>query len=198
MNTTLNRSIIILFIIFSNYNSCFSEIEMDNGMSIRSEFILGFSYNATKLTQSTDANLSFNPNVRIIWDTDTRLNIGIEAALLPVSRTYLENVNTEFGQTDFLVSINTMPLMLIFNMNFEKLDFYGGAGISSTLSFMEAFSEKSGSNTLNGSYMFAASYSNEISDGIDLGIESGIYYITDIDVFIQKISIKMITDIISW
>jgi hypothetical protein len=198
MNISLNKYFLLLFSIFLSYQYCYSLVQPDKEMSLKSEIYAGFSYNLTYLLNNSNANIFPNPGIRLLWDTDTRLNLGIESAFLSMIKEEKIDISTEFSSTDFSANINTIPIMVVFNMNFDKLDFYAGAGISLTYSVIEAFSDKSISNIMNGSYMFAASYSYKISDGISLGFETGIYYITDIDLFLHKINMKTSFDMTSW
>jgi len=196
MNITLNRSIIILMIFLSCYIPSYSEDSED--MSINTEITFGLSYNITKLSENTDANIALNSSIRLLWDTDTRLNLGLEAGIFSILRSETNGIVTEFGITDLKTSIETIPIMFVINMNFAELDFYAGAGISLTYSIIEAYSEKAISNIMNGSYMFSVSYSLMSFTGFNFGVETGIYYITDVDAFLHKINFKANVELFSW
>ncbi len=200
MNIIVNTKflyVLFLVLIVSNIKMLSDDIDHTD-MSLKAQILFGASYNLTNLNNGRDANLSFCPGVRVIWNTDTKLNLGFESLHLPVSQTKMMNVETEFGATDFSADINTVPIMLIFNMDFGAIDFYGGTGISLTYSVIDSFGETSVSTMVNGSYMLAISYSISLFENIDFGVGSGFYYITDIDVFMQKMNMRLEIDIFSW
>ncbi len=129
-------------------------------------------------------NLFYSPSLRILWKPNHLLNIGIESAYLTVSKQDSTLTTTPFGTTVLKARLNAIPLLLVFNMKFSKIDLYYGIGVSYVTSRLQAFEEKVVISNWYYCYDAAIAYSLPISRKINIGLEAKSYFFPKL----QKIS----------
>ncbi len=185
MNIThLNKSILILFLlVFANEFYAQNKIDKARNFALSATITNGFLANINYETDFTK-NIYYSPSARLLWKPNHKLNIGIESGYLTISKIDSSVVSTAFGNTSFKARLNALPLLLVFNMNISKIQFYYGIGLSRITSRLEAFNDKVVVRSWYYCYNTSIAYSCKLSKNIELGIEAKSYFFPKL----QKIS----------
>jgi len=101
----LNR-IIICAILFSGI--AFGQ-GIDKTYSITTELGLGYSRFITTMDYNDLNKNGFEGTVRVMWNPEHLLSIGLETGYQYLYSIDINNYSTEFGNTDFSASMYTVP-----------------------------------------------------------------------------------------
>ena len=106
----------------------------------------------------------FGGTVRVMWKPEHLLRLGLETGLTQVYYIKSEDVQTEFGVTDFTSSMNAVPILLAISMPLTKrIDVYAGLGSFFLYSNTESFG------------------SNVTASALSIGFSAGVSYMTPLD-----------------
>ncbi len=181
----LNKKSLILICLLMAGVSVYSQEHpfAEKGYSLSAYFGSGFIANIDN-TKKFNENIYYSPALRLLWKPDHLLNIGLESAYLTISKQDSTTVSTDFGSTAFRARLNAIPILLVFNMKFSKIEFYYGIGISYVTSRLEAFNERVVVSHWYYCYDVAIAYSHPLSKNLAIGIEAKTYFFPKL----QKVS----------
>lgn len=152
----------------------------DFGISV--ELLGGLSYTMRNYDIKMK-KLNMSPAVRLMWNPNRRLNIGIEAAYLFVGKSDEELTESDLGKGKFDAKLESVPLFIIFNMRMLHLDWTGGIGVNFMRSTIESKFNNENLLTVSNNYyycyMAGVGYSIDLSKNFGLGIEAKLYSITN-------------------
>jgi hypothetical protein len=107
-----------------------------------------------------------------MWKPEHLLRIGFETGLTQVYYVKSEDIQTNFGTTDFSSSLNAVPILLVLSMPLApKFDIYAGMGSFLLYSVTESFGSTVTSSVLSIGFSLGLSYMTPIGDDWDLGAE---------------------------
>ena len=119
-----------------------------------------------------------------MWEPEHLTRIGIEFGYLPLFSLDTKALNSLFGSTDVNLSLNALPLMLVFGIEIsENLEIFVGLGEFFLFSEVESFDNKVTSSSLSNGYEFAVSYLYPFYDNLKIGGEIKTFYISRLDNF---------------
>lgn len=114
----------ILFITCSG----FSQVE-DTTYSLTSEIGLGYSRYFTTMDYSDLNKSGFSGTLRIMWNPEHLLSIGLETGYQYLYSIDVSNVQTEFGTTNFSASMVSVPIFIAIAMKLTpNIKLIGGSG----------------------------------------------------------------------
>jgi len=157
----------------------------------------GLNYNIQNQNSVLD-NIFYSPTIRLLWEPNHRLNIGLESGYLTISKLDSTIVSTPYGDTTFKARLNAIPLLLVFNMKVSKIDLYYGLGISYLTTHLEAFDEKVKVGNWYYCYNFAIAYKYPITRNIGIGIEAKSYFFPKLQTVTSGLSINLNYQFLQW
>jgi len=173
-------SILYFLVIFVS-----SEIGAQSNDSLYTVFLnvgFGFTRYVTSLPQIGLDKNSFNITGRIMWEPEHLLSVGIESGYVPLYNLNANNYESIFGSTDVELSLNAIPIILIFGMElFEDFEISAGVGGASLNSTADYFDNRVESSSWTNAYELAASYSYQLVDNLKLGSEFKWYNLSKVE-----------------
>jgi hypothetical protein len=157
------------------------------GQSDDSEYSVTFYINAgysrfiSKLDDNDLNKNGFSGTIRLMWEPEHLLSIGIESGYLQ-----LYNFNTQSwveGETfDISSELSAVPILTVFSTEIiENLKLSYGSGIFILTSKVDAFNNPVNSNQVSTGILAAGSYLFPVSHNISLGGEIKYYFINKIE-----------------
>ena len=185
MFNRINKNIISLFILFIigigslDFNYAQSE---ESVYSVNAYFGLGYSIFLSELDYETLSKSGFSGTVRIMWEPEHLLSIGLESGYLQIYK--LDNLQVEGPrQTHGITSIlNAVPIIAVFSMKIiDNFKLSVGSGMYILYSHVEALDNPVTTSQLSTGSYFAATYFHKLSGIFSLGGELKYYYINKIE-----------------
>jgi len=119
----------------------------------------------------------FGGTLRVMWKPEHLLRLGLETGLTQVYYIKTENVQTDFGSTDFTSSMNAVPILLVLSMPItQRLDIYGGMGSFLLYSNTESFGSNVTSSAMSVGFSLGASYFTPLEGDWGIGAELKWYH----------------------
>ncbi len=128
--TRHNKYFLLLILIISNplYLLC---LDKDSDYTLSTEIFAGWSYklNSELAGEPSYSRSGLPVGLRIMWEPDNLLRVGIESAYLKLSSFEKQGIETKYGTTNAKASLNAVPILLIFSMNKWNFDISTGLGV---------------------------------------------------------------------
>jgi hypothetical protein len=195
MNITSGKYILLLIVLFALLNQSQAK---DSTPDSTFRCILELSGGYTASIDSSFLNGGITPCIRIMWEPDHKLNIGLETAYMLIEKHSIEEQKYDLGKTAFDVSLKAIPILVVFNMELWKTDFYAAMGASYVWTELDAFDEKVYSPVWNYSLMFGWGYTYMFSNNIGLGVEAKTYFFTRLNKQVGSLQLKFKYCIFDW
>ena len=200
MNITLPNKWFLLSFFFL---SSFLYINAQEKLSSEKQFALsatignGLTYNIQNQNPLL-GNIFYSPTIRLLWEPNHRLNIGLESGYLTISKLDSTIVSTPYGDTTFKARLNAIPLLLVFNMKVSKINLFYGMGISYLTTRLEAFDEKVKVGNWYYCYNIAIAYKYPVTKNIGIGIEAKSYFFPKLQTVTSGLSINLNYQFLHW
>ena len=104
------KKILVVLILVSC--SVFAQLK-DSTYSLSTELGVGYSRYFTTMDYSDLNKNGFSGTVRIMWNPEHLLSVGLETGYQYLYSIDISNYDTEFGTTDFSASMYTIPIFII-------------------------------------------------------------------------------------
>ena len=164
---------------------------MDKTYSVTTELGLGYSRFITTMDYNDLNKNGFGGTVRVMWNPEHLLSIGLETGYQYLYSIDISNYSTEFGTTDFSASMYTVPVLPIFAMKITpNIKLSAGSGMYLLYNAGNIFGDDIVSNQISIGYMAGASYTYPINNSISIGGELQYAYISKLQD--QTISLKFL------
>jgi len=172
----------------------------NNGLhKISLEVLGGSSLTTISVFEENDMNIiGFSGAVRILWEPEKLLRVGMETGLLHLAHSKEENIQTDFGLTKRNNSMNAYPLMLFFNMKIWKAEIILGLGAALITSRINAFNDLSESSIVTSSKMYGIGYSYQLSERFSIGGEFKYYSFSTPELTVATFQLKTKYSIFVW
>lgn len=172
---------LILFSIVISSN-CFGQTT-DTTYKVNAVLGLGYSYYISSLTELDGFNPhSFNATVKIMWQPEHLLRVGIESGYLSFYSYKQSGFTSEYGTTDVKSSLSAVPIILIFSMElFKEFEISTGVGVYFLFSEIDSYDNKVSSSVFSNGYYSSVSYYYPLNKDIKVGGELKYYYISKIE-----------------
>ncbi len=183
-----NKGLYILLICLLSYSNVFANDSTSNQRHFEVGIGLG-----TSLLLNAPSNqareIMFFPSIQAFWKPGKHLNIGIETGFMSIMSKTDVGIETEFGKTDFKAKLTAIPLELVFNLNFNRIDLYGGLGIAFMNSKIIAFEETSSVNRIAGSFYYGLGYKIFTFSDFSIEIGANVHYLEIIKKSVASVSV---------
>ncbi len=127
-------------------------------------------------------NYPFVFTFRIMWEPEHLLKLGVESGYLPLFYLETKFFDTVFGTTNAELSLNSIPVMAVFSMEFaENFELIGGVGGFILISEVTSFDNYVLSWSWSNAYELGVSYLHPISANLKVGGEIKTYYISRLE-----------------
>ncbi len=197
MNIILNRMLHVIIFVLLNTLHLYSNENKDNDFRINSE--LGIGYSTGIELHKQEGNLKgLTSYLRVMWKPQHRLNLGLEIDYLKIREIDKKNVNTEFGKTDFNSTLSAIPILLVFNMEFNNLQIYTGVGVSYMMSELTAYNQKIINTNINYNLMISGKYIIKKFNENNLSLEVKSNIITKLDLMLINFNINYEFNLYKW
>jgi|GEM_PF-2662764 len=159
-------------------------------------FELSGGYSAALDSNYTDGGIT--PCIRLMWEPNRKLNIGLETGYLLIEKHSVDEKKYETGKTEMEVSLRAIPLLVVFNMEIWKTDFFAAMGASYVWTELDAFNQKVYSPVWNYSLMFGWGYTYNLTDNFGFGIEAKSYIFTRLNKSVGSMQFKLKYCVVDW
>jgi hypothetical protein len=162
-------------------------------------FLGGSSVTTIGVYEEADMNIiGFTGGVRLLWEPEKLLRIGIEGGLLHLAHSKEENIQTDFGMTRRSNSLNAYPVLLHFSMKVWKLELMLGLGAAVVSSKINAFDDVSESSVITSARMFGVAYSMPLTEWFRLGCEYKYYAFSTPELTVGTIQLTCKYSLLVW
>ena len=178
--------------------SGFSQVE-DTTYSLTTEIGLGYSRYFTTMDYSDLNKNGFSGTVRVMWNPEHLLSIGVETGYQYVYSIDIKNYETEFGTTDFSASMVSVPIFIVVAMKITpNIKLTGGSGMYLLFNQGELFGDPLKSNQISIGLHGGISYTYPINNTISVGGELLYSYFSKIQDQTLAIQFLFIYDFLKW
>jgi hypothetical protein len=139
----------------------------------------GYSVYIGETPTYTSTTGGFSGTVRVMWEPEHRLSVGLESGYIYMYTVDQRNVATEFGSTDIFGARSAVPISVVFTMDIvQGLQLTAGAGQILVIGTTESFGNRVQSTSLSTGLLGAATYIWPLSDVFEVGGEIKWYHAT--------------------
>ena len=143
---------------------------------------LGYARFITDMGLSGLNKNGYSGSLRVMWQPEHLLRIGLETGYYRLYSFQQENIQTEFGTTDAQSSLDALPIFLNWAMQLTSdLEIFAGIGPTFLYTSFESFGFKAKATQISTSYIVGGTYTHDISPKIKLGGELKYYRINKIE-----------------
>ena len=161
---------ILIGIVFISCSG-FSQVE-DTTYSLTTEIGLGYSRYFTTMDYSELNKSGFSGSVRIMWNPEHLLSIGLETGYQYLYSIDVSNVKTEFGTSDFSASMVSIPVFITVAMKVTpNVKLIAGSGMYFLLNSGTAFGDELKSSQISIGAHAGIAYAYPLNDLISIGGE---------------------------
>lgn len=165
------RLIKILFA-FLLVSSAIMPQESKNLYSLSTELGIGYSRFFTTMNYEELNKNGFSGTVRIMWNPEHLLSIGLETGYQYIYSYNSENYDTEFGPTNISASMYTIPVFIAIAMKiFPNVKISAGSGAYLLYNSGEAFGDELNSNQISIGAHTGISYTYPLNETMSIGGE---------------------------
>jgi hypothetical protein len=144
----------------------------DSTYSLTTEIGLGYSRYFTTMDYSDLNKNGFSGTIRVMWNPEHLLSLGLETGYQYLYSIDLSNYDTEFGTTDFSASMYTVPVFIVIAMKITpNIKLTAGSGTYLLFNSGELFGDRLESNQISIGAHVGASYTYPINNSISIGGE---------------------------
>jgi len=170
----------ILVIIVLVACSIFSQVN-DTTYTLSTEIGIGYSRYFTSLDYNDLNKNGFSGTVKIMWNPEHLLSIGLETGYQYLYSIDVSDYNTELGVTDFSASMYTIPVFIVFAMKVApNIKLIAGTGMYLLYNSGSLFDIPLESNQISIGAHAGISYTYPISNSMALGGELAYSYFSKI------------------
>ena len=142
----------------------------------------GYSYYITSLEMNSMNKHSFNATAKIMWQPEHLLRVGIESGYLPLYTLERKNFRSKSGTTDVAISLDAVPVMLVFAMElYPGFEVSAGLGGMILYSSMESFDNKVVSSSWSNGVALGVGWMTPVAEKVHVGGEVKWYNIAKIE-----------------
>jgi len=163
--------VICLFILSAFIKS--EELDSDSnrkGFGFSMETMGGYSYNLQNFKFKAK-RLSMSPSVRLLWNSNRRLDIGIESMYLKIAESDVEVEADNLGKGKISAKLEAIPILLVFKMKLLHLDWTAGIGTAFMMSNVEILDDETKTTTWHYCFKIGLGYTYDFSKYFGTGIE---------------------------
>jgi len=170
----------ILVIVVLVACSIFSQVN-DTTYTLSTEIGIGYSRYFTSLDYNDLNKNGFSGTVKIMWNPEHLLSIGLETGYQYLYSIDVSDYNTELGVTDFSASMYTIPVFIVFAMKVApNIKLIAGTGMYLLYNSGSLFDIPLESNQISIGAHAGISYTYPISNSLALGGELAYSYFSKI------------------
>ena len=188
----------ILIAVVFVVSTAFGQIQ-DTTYSLTTEIGLGYSRYFTTMDYSDLNKNGFSGTVRVMWNPEHLLSLGLETGYQYLYSIDIKNYDTEFGVTEFSASMVSVPIFIIFAMKISpNMKLTAGTGMYLLFNQGNLFGDALESNQISIGGHGGISYTYPISNSISLGGELLYSYISKIQDQTLAIQFLFVYDFLEW
>jgi hypothetical protein len=140
--------------------------------SLTTELGVGYSRYFTTMDYDDLNKNGFSGTVRVMWNPEHLLSIGLESGYQYLYSIDISNYDTEFGTTNFSASMYTIPIFAIFSMKVTpNISLSAGTGMYLLFNSGNMFDDALESNQISIGAHIGASYLYPINNTVSVGGE---------------------------
>jgi hypothetical protein len=165
--------LLIKILVLVVFVSCTSFAQLtDTTYSLTAEAGVGYSRYFTTMDYDKLNKNGFSGTVRIMWNPEHLLSVGLETGYQYLYSIDISNYDTEFGTTDFSASMYTIPIFVMFSMKVTpNIRFNAGTGMYLLFNSGNMFDDALESNQISIGGHFGVAYTYPINKNISVGGE---------------------------
>ena len=146
--------------------------ETENTYSLTTELGIGYSRYFTTMDYSDLNKNGFSGTIRVMWNPEHLLSIGLETGYQQLYSIDVSNYETEFGTTEFSASMYTIPIFIVFAMRITpNIKLTAGGGTNLLFNEGNMFNDPLESSQISIGAHIGVSYTIPISSTISIGGE---------------------------
>ncbi len=177
----MNKFFILIIIILAFVPQLFAQND-ESKYSVNAIAGAGYGIFFTDLNSKGLNNHGFNGSLRIMWQPEHLLRIGLQSGFIQFYSSSQSNVDTDFGVTDIETKLTAMPILAVYSMLiFDQFEVNIGAGPYILYSTVNSHDNKVTSTQLSSGFMLSGTYFHSINHSISIGGELKWDYVNKIN-----------------
>ena len=167
--------------------------------SLTTELGFGYSRYFTTMDCSALNKNGFSGTFRVMWNPEHLLSIGLETGYQKLYSIDVNNLESEFGTTDFTASMASVPIFIVFAMRLSpNIRLIGGSGMKLLFNSGNLFSDPLESNQISIGFNAGISYIYPINKSVSIGGETFYSYFSKIQDQTIAIQFLFIYNFLEW
>jgi len=159
----------------------------------------GYARYITDMDQSGLNQNGIASSIRVMWQPEHLLRIGLESGYNSLFSYEESNIDTEFGPTDAQSSVTSIPLLFVVAMQITPaFDISVGIGPSFLKTSFDAFGWHTTSSQVSISYYLATRYYYPLDQNLSLGGELRWYQIQKLEDSTLSLQFFLSYHLLSW
>lgn len=173
---------IIFVILITLFLSGFILPQSNNSdYTLTTEIGMGYSRYITDMEYNNLNKNGFAGTLRLMWNPEHLLSIGLETGYEYLYSIRIENINTEFGNSEFSASMIAIPIYIAFAMKItDRVKILGGSGMYLLFNRGELFGDELKSSLISIGLHTGLSYTYPLNKDFSIGGEIKYSYISKI------------------
>ncbi|OGU80986.1 MAG: hypothetical protein A2W11_06655 [Ignavibacteria bacterium RBG_16_35_7] len=171
----------------------------DKTYSLSTEIGLGYSRYFTTMDYDDLNQNGFSGTVKVMWNPEHLLSIGLETGYQQLYSLDVSDYNTEFGNTNVLASMYTVPIFIVFAMKvLPNVKLTAGSGAYLLFNSGEAFGDALNSNQVSIGAHMGISYTYPINNSMAIGGELLYSYFSKLQDQTVAVQFLFVYDFLRW
>jgi hypothetical protein len=190
------KKIIVVFVFI--VCSGFAQVN-DTTYTLTTEIGVGYSRYFTTMDYNDLNKNGFSGTVRVMWNPEHLLSIGLETGYQYLYSIDVKNYDTEFGKTDFSASMYTVPLFIVFEMKVTpNIKLTAGSGMYLLYNSGNMFGDEIKSNQISIGLHAGINYTIPINNSVSIGGELLYSYFSKIQDQTVAIQFLFVYNLLEW
>jgi hypothetical protein len=141
----------------------------------------------------------FNSKIRLMWQPEHRLRVGLESGYHYLYHYDSGIVTTDFGSTDAKSSLTAIPIFFVAAMEImPQIEILGGIGPTILHTYFKSFGYETESKQMSTSYFVAGRYEYPLNESVSIGGELNFYRINKIEDSTLSLQFVLGYRLLSW
>ena len=171
----------------------------DTTYSLSTEIGVGYSRYFTTIDYDDLNQNGFSGTVRVMWNPEHLLSIGLETGYQQLYSLDVSNYSTESGNTNVKASMYTIPIFIVFSMKvLPNIKLSAGSGVYLLFNSGEAFGDELSSNQISIGAHMGISYTYPLNNSMAVGGELLYSYFSKLQDQTVAIQFVFVYDFLKW
>ena len=191
------KKLALLFVLLS-FSRAAAQAQIQD-YTLSTEIGAGYSFYLTDMDYNELNKNGYSGMIRFMWNPEHLLSIGLETGYNYLYSVHLDNIETEFGNTEFSASMAAVPVFISFAMKVtDNFKIRAGSGTYLLFNRGDMFGNEIKSSLISIGFQTGFSYQRSLTKDFAIGGELQYSYISKIQDQTLSLQIIIIYDLLRW